>query len=112
MRRGEAAVAIVGTLIGAAFGRLWLSTAAEGLQGWRGAVEAAGWVRWGWRALGLLRMGAAPHGSRAFASVADRSHREPGHMADAAPRCSAARRLAARPMHAPAGSCRRSLTRP
>lgn len=47
MRRGHAMAAVIGTLIAAAFGRIWLSVAAEGLPGWRFAMDVTGWVVFG-----------------------------------------------------------------
>ena len=47
MRRGHAVAALIGTVIAAAFGRVWLSTAAEGLSGWRAVVDVAGWAVFG-----------------------------------------------------------------
>lgn len=47
MRRGHAVAAIFGTVIAAAFGRVWLSTAADGLRGWRAVVDVAGWAVFG-----------------------------------------------------------------
>lgn len=39
--------AVSGALIGAFFGRLWLSLAAKALPEWRAAIEIAGWVMLG-----------------------------------------------------------------
>lgn len=44
MRRGYAVAPVIGALIAAAFGRVWLSTVAEGLRGWRTVIEVAGWA--------------------------------------------------------------------
>lgn len=44
MRHDNALAAINGTLIGAAFGRVWLSWAGEGLPGWQPILDAVGWV--------------------------------------------------------------------
>jgi len=44
MRRGHAMAAVIGTLIAAAFGCIWLSTAAEALRGWQAAIDITGWV--------------------------------------------------------------------
>lgn len=42
--KGVIIAAVSGALIGAAFGRVWLSTAAKASHGWRTDIEAAGWV--------------------------------------------------------------------
>ncbi len=47
MRRSHAMAAVIGTLIAAAFGRIWLSATAEGLPGWRTAIDITGWVVFG-----------------------------------------------------------------
>lgn len=42
--RSPIIAAVFGALIGASFGRVWLSTAAKDMGGWRTAIEFAGWV--------------------------------------------------------------------
>lgn len=44
VRRGYAVIPVIGILIAAAFGRIWLSTAAAGLSGGRAINEIAGWA--------------------------------------------------------------------
>lgn len=51
---GAIIAAVSGALIGAAFGRVWLSMAAESLYGWQTGIEVAGWV-----VLGLFVVAAA-----------------------------------------------------
>lgn len=41
--KGAIIAAVFGALIGASFGRVWLSMAAKGLYEWRAAIEVAGW---------------------------------------------------------------------
>lgn len=47
MKRSDTIATVIGSLIGAAFGRSWLIWAGEALPTWRGAMEVAGSVVFG-----------------------------------------------------------------
>lgn len=44
MRRDTAVMAVIGALVGAAFGRVWLSWAGDGIPGAQQALDLAGWL--------------------------------------------------------------------